>query len=158
MRHIEKIIIHCSATPAGRDVKAADIDCWHRDRGYKSIGYHYVIRLDGSVEKGRDEHDTGAHCRGHNASSIGICYIGGCDRNMNPADTRTPLQRQSIRRLVSGLLKRYPQATVHGHNEMTCRRAQNEAGFKSAECSLNCAVCKFSAKACPCFNVKAEFT
>lgn len=72
-RRISEIIIHCSATPEGRDVTAAQIDQWHRQRGFKSIGYHYVIRLDGSVEVGRNETAIGAHCSGHNRSSIGIC-------------------------------------------------------------------------------------
>lgn len=82
----DTIIIHCSATRAGQDFTAADIDRWHRQRGFRSIGYHFVVRLDGTVEPGRDVALDGAHCTGWNHRSIGICYIGGLDRNGRPAD------------------------------------------------------------------------
>lgn len=131
MRSIDKIIIHCSATPAGRDVHAADIDLWHRQRGFRAIGYHYVVDLDGSIEQGRPEAEIGAHCRGYNAHSIGVCYVGGLDANGHPADTRTPNQRRALRQLVAELRRRYPAATIHGHNQ-------------------------FAAKDCPCFNVDYE--
>lgn len=132
MRTIEKIIIHCSATPAGRHVTVSDIDGWHRARGFRKIGYHYVIYLDGSVHPGRSEREIGAHCTGHNARSIGVCYIGGCDGAMHPADTRTPAQKAAMRQLIGTLRRRYPRATIHGHRE-------------------------FAAKACPSFDVSAEF-
>lgn len=132
MRKITRIIIHCSATPAGRHVTVSDIDLCHRQRGFNGIGYHYVIYLDGSVHPGRPENLIGAHCKGYNADSIGICYAGGCDSNMRPADTRTPQQRKALVDLVAELRRRYPDATVHGHNE-------------------------FAAKACPSFNVAKEF-
>ena len=126
---IKEIIIHCSATPAGRDVTAADIDGWHRERGFRCIGYHYVVRLDGTIEKGRKEGEPGAHCLGHNGVSIGVCYIGGLTKTGNqPADTRTPAQREALRRLVAELKSRYPGVTVHGHRE-------------------------FARKACPCFDI-----
>ena len=132
MRKINEIIIHCSATAEGRDYTVADIDSWHKARGWRCIGYHYVIYRDGSVHTGRSIGQVGAHCAGHNADSIGVCYIGGLDLNGKPKDTRTPQQREAMRRLVSDLQKRYPGATVHGHNE-------------------------FADKACPCFNVRKEF-
>lgn len=132
MRNINKIIIHCSATPEGRNVTVQDIDKWHRQKGYNSIGYHYVIMLDGTICEGRSIDKVGAHCRGHNSKSIGICYIGGCDKNMNAKDTRTPEQKNSLIQLVNSLKLKYPNATIHGHNE-------------------------FSSKSCPCFNVKEEF-
>lgn len=132
MRTINKIIIHCSATPAGQNFKAKDIDRWHRGRGWRCIGYHYVICLDGTIETGRAECMIGAHCAGQNAHSIGICYIGGCDSNKQPCDTRTPAQRAALHKIVGALHLRYPQASIHGHNE-------------------------FAAKACPCFDVRAEF-
>ncbi|MDE6382902.1 MAG: N-acetylmuramoyl-L-alanine amidase [Paramuribaculum sp.] len=132
MRTIEKIIIHCSATPAGRAVTVADIDRWHRARGFRCIGYHYVIYPDGSIHPGRAESEIGAHCTGQNARSIGICYIGGCDAAMRPADTRTEAQKLSLRKLVESLRRRYPTASIHGHRE-------------------------FAAKACPSFDVSAEF-
>lgn len=128
MRKIDQIIIHCSATPEGRNVTVADIDRWHRARGFLGIGYHYVVYLDGTIAAGRDEQLAGAHCRGHNQRSIGVCYVGGCDAAMRPKDTRTPAQRTALRRLVSELQQRYPGATVHGHRE-------------------------FAAKACPSFDI-----
>lgn len=128
MRKIDQIIIHCSATPEGRDVTVADIDRWHRARGFQGIGYHYVVYLDGTIAAGRDEQLAGAHCRGHNQRSIGVCYVGGCDAGMCQKDTRTPAQRAALRRLVSELKQRYPGATVHGHRE-------------------------FAAKACPSFDI-----
>lgn len=117
MRDIKEIIIHCSATTEGRDFHATDIDRWHRERGFKEIGYHYVITLDGSVEKGRDEWQVGAHCRGHNAKSIGICYIGGLDKKLQPKDTRTEVQRKAMTKLIGELKQRYPEAGVYGHND-----------------------------------------
>lgn len=121
MRTINEIIIHCSATPEGRDFTAADIDRMHRTRGWSSIGYHYVIRLDGTVESGRPEERPGAHCYGRNAHSIGVCYIGGVDRNNKPKDTRTAAQKASLVKVVRSLLDRYPGASVHGHNEYAAK-------------------------------------
>lgn len=76
------IIIHCSATREGQDIKAKTIKQWHKARGFSDIGYHYIIDLDGTIEKGRDESLVGAHCIGKNAISIGICYVGGCDSKL----------------------------------------------------------------------------
>lgn len=121
MRTIKEIIIHCSATPEGRDVTAADIDRWHRQRGFRCIGYHYVVRLDGTIEQGRPVYEVGAHCTGHNANSIGICYIGGTDAEGRPKDTRTPAQRVVLERLCKKLMLRYPLATLHGHNEFAAK-------------------------------------
>lgn len=130
MRKINKIILHCAATPEGKDFTVAQIDAWHRARKFNGIGYHYVIYRDGSVHPGRPEERTGAHCTGQNGNSIGVCYIGGCAADgKTPKDTRTSAQRKALEQLVKKLLAKYPGATVHGHNE-------------------------FAAKACPSFNVK----
>ena len=132
MRKITKIIIHCSATPEGCDYTVADIDRWHKQRGWKGIGYHYVVYRDGSVHTGRDVAAIGAHCTGQNANSIGICYIGGCTADgKTPKDTRTPAQREALRDLVDLLRTEYPNATIHGHRE-------------------------FANKACPCFDVNTD--
>ena len=129
MRKIRKIIIHCAATPEGKDYTVGQIDSWHRARGFKGIGYHYVVYRDGSVHTGRVPEIAGAHCSGHNADSIGVCYIGGCAADgRTPKDTRTPAQRMALERLVRDLIEEYPGATVHGHRE-------------------------FAAKACPSFDV-----
>ncbi len=134
MREINEIILHCAATPEGRDFTVGDIDRWHRQRKFDGIGYHYVIYRDGSVHKGRAVERRGAHCTGHNAHSIGVCYIGGCAADgKTPKDTRTPAQRASLEKLVKELLRQYPGATVHGHNE-------------------------FANKGCPSFNVKTWLT
>lgn len=118
MRKINKIIIHCSATPEGKDFTVADIDGWHRQRGFKGIGYHYVVYRDGSVHAGRPIPQPGAHCLGQNAHSIGVCYIGGCASDgKTPKDTRTREQRKALRELVERLKASYPGATVHGHYE-----------------------------------------
>ena len=73
MRKIKEIIIHCSATREGRDYTVADIDRWHRERGFFCIGYHFVIYRDGSIHVGRSVEEVGAHCKGHNTVSIGVC-------------------------------------------------------------------------------------
>jgi N-acetylmuramoyl-L-alanine amidase len=132
MRIINKIIIHCSATKEGNNVTASTIDQWHRDRGWKCIGYHYVITLDGKIEYGRSIYDTGAHVKNQNEGSIGICYIGGLGSSMEAKDTRTPEQKESLLLLLKTLKKMHPAATIHGHNE-------------------------FSTKACPCFNANEEY-
>lgn len=119
MRTINEIIIHCSATPEGREVSIEDIRRWHRQRNFADIGYHYVIHLDGTVETGRAETAVGAHCLHHNQNSIGICYIGGTDRQDKPKDTRTPAQTAALAELIHRLCDRYnlPLTAVHGHNE-----------------------------------------
>lgn len=132
MRTVDKIIIHCSATPEGRYHNAKDIDRWHKERGWNGIGYHYVILLDGTIETGRDETKIGAHTVGHNHNSIGICYIGGTDDKLNPKDTRTPQQKIQLVNLLRELKWRYPNATIHGHKE-------------------------FASKACPSFDVMPEY-
>ena len=132
MRKINKIIIHCSATKEGADFHVTDIDRWHKAKGYKCVGYHYVITLDGTIEKGRDEAVAGAHCKGYNTNSIGICYIGGLDKDGKAKDTRTIQQKAALYLLLITLKLKYPDATIHGHNE-------------------------FANKACPSFNVKAEY-
>ena len=91
MREINKIIVHCADTPEGRDVKTEEIKRWHtEERGWSDIGYHWVVELDGSIHAGRDESINGAHCRGHNSDSIGICYVGGADSEGNPKRHTNP--------------------------------------------------------------------
>ena len=113
------IILHCSATREGQDIKAATIKKWHLERQFEDIGYHYVIDLDGTVEKGRQENMVGAHTTNKNSISIGICYVGGCDSNMNPKDTRTHKQKESMYILIDNLLWKYGLTIndVHGHYE-----------------------------------------
>lgn len=117
-RKIDKIILHCSATPEGKDYTVAQIRQWHLARNFSDIGYHYVIYRDGSVHRGRSENKIGAHTTGYNSHSIGICYIGGIVRDgKTPKDTRTEAQRSALVKLLRELRERYPSATIHGHNE-----------------------------------------
>lgn len=132
MRKITKIIVHCADTPEGRDDKAEDIRRWHKARGFNDIGYHYVVDLDGTIEPGRDVEKAGAHTNGHNADSIGVCYIGGADTDMKPKDTRTEEQKTALRLLLKYLVQKYPGAKIYGHRD-------------------------FSAKPCPCFDAKTEY-
>ena len=119
MRVITLIVIHCSAVRPGQTSSAAQIDTWHRERGWKlGIGYHYVVRRDGEVEPGRPEWMIGAHCVNHNAHSIGVCYEGGLDIRGQPADTRTEAQKVSLRRLLADLHRRYPKALIVGHHDL----------------------------------------
>lgn len=129
MRTIDRIIIHCAATPEGKYFDIKDIDRWHKRRGFKGCGYHYVILLDGTIQRGRPEYSMGAHCKGYNGNSIGVCYIGGLDTEGNAKDTRTKEQKHALKVLVNTLTDRYKLASVHAHNE-------------------------FANKACPCFDVK----
>ena len=134
MRQIKELIVHCSATPEGKDYTVQDIRRWHLQRGFKDIGYHYVIYRDGSIHSGRPVAQIGAHCTGHNRNSIGICYIGGVATDCKtPKDTRTEPQKKALKLLLWQLHKQYPQATIHGHRE-------------------------FANKACPSFDAKKEYS
>lgn len=118
MREITEIIVHSTATPKGMRATAKDIDKWHRQRGFDRIGYHYVIGHNGLIEKGRQDFEIGAHCKGHNAESIGIAYVGGINENKQSADTRTISQKQALVTLIKQLLKQYPTIKkISGHKD-----------------------------------------
>ena len=154
MKTIDSIIIHCSATHAGQDLRAKDIDRMHKQRGVNQIGYNFVIDLDGTVENGRSLSIDGAHCntkgfseQSYNKHSIGICYIGGLDINGKAADTRTEAQRIALRDLVAKLCKEYPIIEVLGHRDT------------SPDLNDNGEVALFEyIKVCPCFDVRKEFS
>lgn len=132
MREIKEIIIHCSDTPEGKDFHVEDIDEWHKEQGWHGCGYHYVVALDGTVEVGRHEKNIGAHAKGHNKRSIGVCYIGGRDKDGKTAkDTRTEAQKRAMLNLITMLKAKYPDADVFGHDEVArrdcpCFDARNE--------------------------------
>lgn len=133
-RNIKELIVHCSATPEGKDYSVDTIRQWHLQRGFSDIGYHYVIYRDGSIHIGRDESIIGAHCTGHNTNSIGVCYIGGCASDgKTPKDTRTTEQKQSLVKLLKELKTKYPQASIHSHRD-------------------------FANKACPSFDATKEYS
>lgn len=132
-RKINEIIVHCTATAEGKDFKAADIDRWHKAKGWDGIGYHHVVDLDGTVEPGRPESKVGAHCLKHNTNSIGVVYVGGvASDGKTPKDTRTPQQKAALVKLLTELKHRYPNAAIHGHRD-------------------------FAAKACPSFDATTEY-
>ncbi len=138
MRVITLIVVHCSAVKPDQLSSAAQIDSWHRERGFHlGIGYHYVIRRDGTIEPGRPEWMIGAHChvKGHhyNSHSIGICYEGGLDARGQPDDTRTAAQKKTMRQLLEDLHQRYPRAMIVGHRDLSHDRD------------------------CPCFNAYKEY-
>ena len=114
------IVIHCSAVGPDQTSSAAQIDSWHRkDNHWKlGIGYHYVIRRDGTIESGRPEWMVGAHCVNHNAHSIGVCYEGGLDIRGQPDDTRTENQKAAMRWLLRQLHRSYPKAVIVGHHDL----------------------------------------
>ena len=119
MRVITLIVVHCSAVRPDQTSSAAQINTWHRQRGFHlGIGYHYVIRRDGEIEEGRPEYMVGAHCVNHNSHSIGVCYEGGLDIRGQPADTRTEEQRKTMRWLLEELHGRYPRALIVGHHDL----------------------------------------
>lgn len=151
---IDAIIIHCSATRADKLFRAKDIARMHRQRGFRTIGYHYVIDRDGTVELGRPETEQGAHCntsgmsgRSYNKHSIGICYIGGLDKHGKPTDTRTDEQKVALRELVAKLCRKYPIVEVLGHRD-TSPDLNDDGEVEPWE----------YIKACPCFEVRDEFS
>jgi len=132
-RQINKIIVHCTATPEGRNVTVDEIRRWHvEERNWSDIGYHWIVTLNGTLEKGRPEHIQGAHAKGFNKNSIGLCYVGGVDEDMKPKDTRTEGQKGTIKCILEDLKGRYPNAEIIGHRDV-------------------------SSKACPSFDAKAEY-
>lgn len=134
MREINDFIVHCSATYADQDVGAEEIRRVHvQENGWQDIGYHYVIRRNGEIEEGRPLEKMGAHCRNHNAHSIGICLVGGLSRDSEGKTISIanfePEQYNSLYRLLTRLHIEYPKAGLHGH-------------------------CDYANKACPCFEVR----
>lgn len=152
-QNIDAIVIHCTASKAGQDLRAADIDKQHQERGFAMIGYNFVVDLDGTVEDGRPLTRDGAHCntaglsgKSYNKHSIGIVYVGGLDENGNPADTRTPEQKQALADLVYRLINEYPIVEVIGHRDASPDKNKNGVIEKNEWI-----------KQCPCFSVRDEF-
>lgn len=146
MREIELLIIHCSGTRVDRDITASDIHSAHRMRGYSSGGYHYFIRKSGQVEPMRPLQEPGAHARGYNRNSVGVCYEGGLDVNGNAADTRTLQQKVSLVRVIGELKAKFPDICVKGHRDLSPDKNYNgiiDPWERITEC--------------PCFEVKEEF-
>ncbi len=133
MRKINKVIVHCTATPEGRETTVEEIRRWHKARGWSDIGYHYIIYLDGTVHEGRPVEKIGAHCKGRNTGSIGISYVGGIDAiHLKPKDTRTEEQKASLAHMLKYLKTEFPEIEIFGHRD-------------------------FSKKACPSFDAQTEY-
>ena len=134
MREINKIIVHCSATREGENFEVSEIRKWHVDgRGWSDIGYHFYIDLYGQIHKGRDIAKIGAHCKGQNRNSIGICYCGGVEADgKTPKDTRNVEQKEALLAVLRTLKAMYPNAVIHSHKD-------------------------FANKACPSFNATNEY-
>lgn len=113
------IAVHCAATKPSMNVGAADIDRWHRANGWACIGYHFVIRRDGTIEEGREVDVIGAHVANWNHNSVGICMVGGAsEKDVNvPENNFTPAQWDSLKKLLADLRKKYPSAHIQGHRD-----------------------------------------
>lgn len=140
-RHVDYIVIHCTATPEGQAKTVEQIRAEHMKQGWSDIGYHYVVTLDGKAHLGRDVDIAGSHVSGHNSNSIGVVYVGGleCDpkkkyKELKAKDTRTDAQKAALMSLLIDLRKLYPYATILGHRD-----------FQGVH------------KACPSFDAKKEY-
>ncbi len=131
MRKINWLVIHTAATRPGMDIGAKEIRQWHKAKGWSDIGYHYVIRRDGRVEKGRPDARVGAHVAGHNRDSLGICLVGGVNDNLVPENNYTEAQWKALEELLHKLVQKYPEGKVRGHRD-----------FPGVS------------KACPCFDAE----
>lgn len=129
---VKYLVVHCSASKPDLKTDVKTIDRWHRQRGFAKVGYHFVIKTDGTVQVGRQLTEIGAHAQGYNAQSIGICMVGGIDPNGKPSDNFTVEQKESLRGLLMKLSHVYKMASIVGHRDLP--------GVK---------------KDCPCFDVRA---
>ena len=144
MKAISLLVVHCSATPANRDIGVAEIRAMHKRQGWRDVGYHYVIRRDGTVEKGRADTTIGAHVSGHNNGSLGICLVGGVKPDLWAETNFTPAQYQALEQLLVTLHGRYPRARICGHRDLSPDR-NGDGKVTPGEW----------VKACPTFDVAA---
>lgn len=134
MRSINRVIIHTTATLPGQDIGVEEVDRWHKARGWKGCGYHFICRLNGNLEVGRPLSEVGAHTKGENFDSIGIAYVGGLDDEGNPADTLFDCQRETIQKLLDSLaVVLNKDLQIFGHRDYN------------------------SGKSCPCFDARTVF-
>lgn len=141
---VKYLVVHCSATRPTQDIGVKEIDSWHRKQGWLKVGYHFVIRRDGTVENGRELNEVGSHVAGHNSRSIGICLVGGVDAKLKPEDNFTPEQKAALAGVLDGLIGRFPGAEVLGHRDLSPDK--NGDGTISPDEWL---------KACPSFDVRS---
>lgn len=145
-RTITDIVVHCTATRSWQDIGVDEVRRMHTAQGWSDIGYHYLVRLDGTVEKGRDDDYIGAHVSGYNKHSIGIVYVGGLDNSGKGKDTRTESQKAALLSLLIDLRKLYPKAKISGHRDFSPDK--NGDGIITPDEWL---------KDCPCFDAIKEY-
>ncbi|MDE6317963.1 MAG: N-acetylmuramoyl-L-alanine amidase [Muribaculaceae bacterium] len=135
MAQLKYLVIHCTATPEGRDVTPEDIRRWHTStvsaggRGWKQVGYTDLIRLDGTVERlVNNNEDANVNpweitngAKGYNSVSRHIVYAGGCDKSNKPKDTRTAAQQKALIAYVKDFHRRFPNVRIIGHNEIAAK-------------------------------------
>ena len=121
---IDTLVIHCLDTYANMDTDAATVDMWHKARGFDSIGYHYLIRRNGTVERGREDGTVGAHAKGHNTGSLGIALAGGKSDDNEPSCNFTAAQWKSLAELCINLKWKY-NCKIIGHNEISDKTCPN---------------------------------
>ena len=133
-REVRLLVVHCSATRCDKNFSVEALRRCHLARGFASIGYHFYITRDGEIYRGRSLEKVGAHCRNHNAHSVGICYEGGLDAEGKPKDTRTLEQKGSLLALLRELRRQFPKALIVGHRDLN------------------------PMKGCPCFDAVKEYS
>lgn len=146
MRTIDRIVVHCSATKVTQNFTAEQVKASHIARGFRTWGYHFYIRKDGTVCPMRPVDQMGAHVQGYNASSIGVCYEGGLDANGKAADTRTPEQKEALLNLLQEFIAKYPVKHLDGHRDLS-PDLDGDGIVEPNEW----------VKMCPCFNVHDEY-
>jgi N-acetylmuramoyl-L-alanine amidase len=145
-RRIHTLVWHCTATPEGKDYTRAQIKAMHVARGFRDIGYHKIIHLDGKVSPGRPESEIGAHVAGHNLGTLGYSYIGGLDKKGKAKDTRTPAQKAAMIKLTKEAISRYKLRAVLGHRDLS-PDLDHDGMVEPHEW----------VKQCPCFNAAPEY-
>ena len=114
----EAIFVHCSATKPGMDIGLREIRQWHKEQGFLDVGYHFIIRRDGTIEEGRPVDVVGSHAKGWNERSVGVCLVGGVDAKGQPEANFTPAQMHELRGLLQTLQEQYPQAVIKAHHDV----------------------------------------
>ena len=145
-KRIDYLVVHCTATKENQHITVEDVRKWHTNKGWSDIGYHYLIYLDGTIKKGREDNKQGAHVKGYNKHSLGICYVGGVDKDLKAKDTRTEAQKEALCYLLKELKEFYPNAEIKGHRDFS-KDLNNNGVIEPFEWS----------KMCPCFDAINEY-
>ena len=145
MRSIAHRVYHCSADREGIDHPLSYYDKMHRKRGFRKFAYHLLVHLDGTIDVGRLLKEIGAHAKGKNLHSVGICYVGGLNQYGKAKDTRTVQQIHALRAIDNILKSLFPGSEAVGHRDLSVDL--NGDGVISKNEWM---------KQCPCFNVKTE--